>query len=776
MKILSPFNLLLISFLLWLISFLTVPVTFGYEGSIFFPVTILFLLVLFFMFGLISIKSNKRYQLKQYHSKRKIKQIVFFLFVLGFIGVCIKIYIGFFKTEIFTAEDVFLKRLEGMSKELKGGGMGIIGALLYPFSFICLLITIYHYKFFSNFFIVFIIIFGVYPFLETIFLGGRTTMVLLGFNLIFICILSFFKNSKTTLTVFKLKNKTIFKLPSFFLKKTFYIPLTVFALIFISYSIKVVNKRVTTYGYKNNVFKAWEKRDHQWVKFDSEFKKEYFSSNKERQARMLGLYGLKRYFALGPVEFVRLYNHLDSTTGYYYGQYQFNVFFKFFKFFKIPIKSFTELNEILERKAVYTTFWGPFYIDFGIFGIFIMFFWGRFVKRCYCRAMLQKTEYVIFYGFIATILLSSFFFNSMMGSSTYFLFSYLITILIFKYFPTNLKITFKKNNKILVCVFVAFASCNVKNDRIITTDKNINDSLYVVNRFFKKGDVRRYGVFSNQKTKASFVDNLHKVIEKGVPVKFNKGFYYFSLNLKGVEDALIYFDDSFIAGGLNIIESKKKPSKNITISGKLTVLDKVFIRKSRDICFDELKIVSDTINNINKKNNRGLNIYAGSENISFNSVYIENSGGNGGDYYKYSSAALQIYGWNNNPKNIKIDTLKIYNSERTAAYVTGENHTFKDVFIKKYGNGNEKNIFPLDDAKLGQEKIFSGLWLNKCNNCNFDKVTVITDSSRFYALKLGLGLYNKPTIIKTLVLDKEYKDELILDDLLTNILVKKIIY
>lgn len=437
MGTIKPLKLLFISFIVWIFFYTQTPVEYLYNGSALFPIFTIVSYILLFALGIYSLKSTF-IKIKPTISLRKVKQLIYVLFLIGFIGVLLKIYIGFFKTEIFVANDIFEKRLENMHKELTGGIIGVFASILFPFSFISLLLSIYYFKIINKFMLIFIIIFGFYPLIESYFMGGRTIIVLLGLTLIFVFYQSYFKNFNFTLVNIKISNFSLLKIPSFLFKKKIYIPLFLISILFIVYSIQIVNKRLDRFGYGDATFRVWEKKDYQWVKFDEDYKKEYFSSNKQEKSKMIGLYSLKHYFAHGVIEYIRLVNHLDKTTGYYYGQYEFNVFFKFFKAFGVPLKSANDLAKILSRKAVYSTFWGPFYIDFGIVGFIIIFFWGRFVKRVFIHAKRGRPEFVIFYGYISTIIITSFFINFLLGSSSYYLFSFFITILLFKYWPNKL--------------------------------------------------------------------------------------------------------------------------------------------------------------------------------------------------------------------------------------------------------------------------------------------------------------------------------------------------
>lgn len=437
MQAIHPIKLLLWSLLVWVFFYIQLPVTYLYSGGIWFPLFTLILFVLAFCLGVISLKTSLVKPLKV-TSNKKTKQIAYLFFFIGVIGILLKLYIGFFKSGIYIANDIFEQRLENMGKELTGGAVGVIASILYPFSFLALLVTIYNYKIFNKTHLFLIVSFGLYPIIETFFMGGRTIIALLGTTIIIVSYASFFKNTTFTIVKFKVLKTTLASLPKFLFKKKVIIPLAIVSLLFVSYSIKVLDTRLTRFNYGDTVFKVWEQKDYQWVKFDNDFKQDFYGATPEEKSRMLGLFSLKHYFVHGVFEYVRLVNDLEKTTGYYYGQYEFNVFFKFFRVFGAPLKSFDKLNDIVKRKAVYQTFFGPFYIDFGLFGIVVLFFWGRFSKRIYTHAKRGHTQYIVFYGYLSTIIITSIYLNFLTGSSSYYLFAFFVSLLVFKYWPNNL--------------------------------------------------------------------------------------------------------------------------------------------------------------------------------------------------------------------------------------------------------------------------------------------------------------------------------------------------
>lgn len=438
----SPARLILISFLIWLIPASFVEATYLFEGNVSGPVLLLAGYILFFFLGYYSIKKAQVKKAAK-HSSAKIKQITTILLFFGMIGVLVEIYIGIFVTEIFTASDTFNKRLELFYSENSSGVLGLISSPLYPLAFISFLITIYHYRLFSELFRVMTFLFGMYGLFKIFFTGGRTTIVFLLAIVFFVAYKTYVDYNKKGQLVIRFFSFHLFSFPKQLTQRKVYITTIIAVSAFISYSINIINNRVDYYGYGDSVFTIWEQKDYQRVDIDDAFKQRFYAAKDEEKNKILGWYSLKHYFAHGVYEYIRLANDL-SPFGHYYGQYEFNVPFKFFRALGIPFNSFSELNEIVKRQAVYSTFFGPFFVDFGVFGLGVLFFVGRTVKRVFVKAQSGSTPHIISYAYISLILLSSFLINFLMGASFYYLFGIIVTMLLFKFYPNNLKFTLQK--------------------------------------------------------------------------------------------------------------------------------------------------------------------------------------------------------------------------------------------------------------------------------------------------------------------------------------------
>jgi hypothetical protein len=320
-----------------------------------------------------------------------------------------------------------------------------------------------------------------------------------------------------------------------------------------------------------------------------------------------------------------------------------------------------------------------------------------------------------------------------------------------------------------ICLFLSCQKKKTLNIINPVVNSNVIDTKYIINESFTKGDVRRYGIFPNQKISQKHLSKVISLAAEGLPLIFPKGNYDTNLILKDVSNINFIFQEAIINGAVNILDG----SSNIKFEGELTMLDKLFIRKSNNIQFDRIIVKSDTIENLYHKKNRGASIYAGSKKIFFNYLKIENTGGAPDEFYKFAAAALQIHGWNNNPEQVFIHKLEIHNSARTALYLTGKGHKIDKVAILNFGLGSSKNMFGLEDAVPGEEKEFAGAWINRCNDCEIDSLSITNNFLKGkFSLRLDEGLYHEPTFIYNLHFGVKVKELPVKDDLLTNILVK----
>ncbi|TXD89692.1 hypothetical protein ESY86_07890 [Subsaximicrobium wynnwilliamsii] len=297
---------------------------------------------------------------------------------------------------------------------------------------------------------------------------------------------------------------------------------------------------------------------------------------------------------------------------------------------------------------------------------------------------------------------------------------------------------------------------------------------------FKVGDSRRYGIFPdslnnrlNPKTNKPLLTSLLDCAEKNqFEIEFIEGFYDLNLILDSRKNLSFKFNNSEFKLA-HITNEKGARSEHINFKGKLILSDSFGSYYSDHITVDSLIIKTSTRKSLEGRKSRGCHIYKGTNNLHINYLKIQNLA-SGSEVYENNHAALAIDGLRENPTYITIDEAIIESSDRHGVYITGSQNSIKKLKINSYGQGTTVYMSGMQDSDRGEERVLSGLWINRCNDCQFDEVEIHTKNSKGFPLKLDEGDASRPTFIKLLKMDVPYKDELILDDILTNVLVKKI--
>ena len=338
-------------------------------------------------------------------------------------------------------------------------------------------------------------------------------------------------------------------------------------------------------------------------------------------------------------------------------------------------------------------------------------------------------------------------------------------------------------NVILITCFALFYACKREkyNKTDISTYLPYNDSLYTLFPKYKVGDCRRYGVFpdsSNNRlhknTQKSLINSIISFAEKFKDtVYFPSGNYGANLILDSKKDIIFKFDSSEF-NLVNITNEGGEESSNIKLLGTIVLYDRLGTYNSNNIKIDSVIIKSDFNKNLRSLRSRGCRIYKGSKNISIEYLEIHDLG-SGGKVYQNNHAALAIGALRDSPEEISIKEVYIKSSDRHGAFISGTNIKINNITIEKYAQGSVGEMSAMQGTQKGEEFILSGLWINRCNYCEFDIVNIHTKYSKNgFPLKLDEGNVSKPTFIENLELDLKYTDTLVVDDILTNVLVKRI--
>ncbi len=330
---------------------------------------------------------------------------------------------------------------------------------------------------------------------------------------------------------------------------------------------------------------------------------------------------------------------------------------------------------------------------------------------------------------------------------------------------------------IIIVLITFFLACN--SDRVnqemganILNQKELDsiELLYTVDTSFNKGDARRYGLTpetaarKHLKMPNNYLTAIIDLAEKtGMTISFPKGYYPLNLTLDGRRNVKLHFNHSaFELIHITDRDGKGPRPENIELTGTLISFVRLGITEATNIKIDTILLKSNPEMSKSKLRNRGCHIYHGVKDVSINYLEIDDLG-SGNEQYKHTHAALAIDGTHNNPKQININEIYIRSSDRHGIYLTGSDHTIGTITISQFGVGSAEGMSNMQESMPGQEKEFTGVWLNKCTNTTIDQIIIDCEKSNGkFALKFERGSIFKPTIINQLIV-KNYKKDLPLD-------------
>lgn len=310
----------------------------------------------------------------------------------------------------------------------------------------------------------------------------------------------------------------------------------------------------------------------------------------------------------------------------------------------------------------------------------------------------------------------------------------------------------KKINFFLL--FVVFLSCRNDFKKESTSDNRVYvDSLYTLDKTFKIGDVRRYGVEpyseigEHPKLLKDKLEVLMDISELGIKIFFPKGVYNRTINIDNREKLQIISDSAVFTGAINI-----KNSSNVKLEGVIQTLSRFYTQNSTNLVVESIVTKTDTLIKNNIPRSTGVSIHGGSKNIKIGNILIKDSG-SGSTLYKHIKGGLIVHGHNNEPSDIKIDSVTIESSDRHGIYLTGEDIDIKYLNIKKFGIGSSKHMVPMEGGIDGEQIDFAGLWIKNCHNSFIDLAIIDTKASQGkYSINFDIGEEFRPTKIKKLVI------------------------
>lgn len=416
LKRISPTKLIFYSFLSWFLAYLIIPAHYIVNGSRLYPVFVFVGYNICLLIGFFSVKQKKQYQIPPTRIDYFTIKIAYYIGIIGFVLQFIQLV---FIDKILSANAIKV-RLENQLTEFNSGFMGIIIALTFPFAIVAFLAIFYNYKWSTTRMKIISSLFALLYIGDAYLNNARLPIAVIGF--IAIIVFLFYKAHKDKFlkkdVILKLQNTILFRIPKIFL--SYKTVLVVFILLgCLTFFKNAMVKRLEYYSYED-VLSYWETQHES--KINNDFKRETNLLNKTEKNRAVATYSLYHYFVHAPFEFQKLVNHVDEPLGTYYGKYELDVYFKLLRFFNIPIESRMEMEKILYHEGYYITLWGPFYLDFGLFGFFIAILIGHVIKKTYLLASRGHFPAILMYSYFAVVLLASFH-VSLVGSKYLYIFN-----------------------------------------------------------------------------------------------------------------------------------------------------------------------------------------------------------------------------------------------------------------------------------------------------------------------------------------------------------------
>ena len=314
---------------------------------------------------------------------------------------------------------------------------------------------------------------------------------------------------------------------------------------------------------------------------------------------------------------------------------------------------------------------------------------------------------------------------------------------------------FDSNNfKILILITLIVFSCKTDKKRL-NTDKSlsIDDSAYVIDSTYSKGDVRRYGVIPGKgigqhpKILKDKLDVLLDIAESGITITFPEGVYNRTFNIINRSNIHIIANNALFTGSIII-----NNSNSIIAEGTIQTLLQFVTNESENLIFENIIIKTDTALSGNGKRSYGCSIHGGTKNLKIKKLVVEDVG-SGSEEYKFVKGGLVVHGHNNEPQKISIDSVLIQSSDRHGAYLTGSEINIKYLRVNKFGLGSSDQMAPMEGGINGEQRNFAGLWIKNCFNSKIEKAIIdLNGSNGKFSYNFDIGESFRPFTIGELII------------------------
>lgn len=204
----------------------------------------------------------------------------------------------------------------------------------------------------------------------------------------------------------------------------------VIAVGFFSYSLFLLSDRLESMGFTMESGLEFMQRAHHFTVNESLME---MANKGEFAAALVYTYvSLTHYFIHGYYQFALLVSSFDLSN-MTAGASQFYPVFKFFGVLGYETTTAADLVKVVDESGVYSTFFGPVYMDFGYWGFLYCFVLGLFSQWSWVGALKRNGFHYMFYPYVAAVLAHSSFLNMIQGGmGLYFLVAMALAGLIVK--------------------------------------------------------------------------------------------------------------------------------------------------------------------------------------------------------------------------------------------------------------------------------------------------------------------------------------------------------
>lgn len=144
------------------------------------------------------------------------------------------------------------------------------------------------------------------------------------------------------------------------------------------------------------------------------------TNNNSIKKMMVSGFQIAQYYVHGVFEFDNLVKYYQKTPmKHQYGKFTFSIINKFTNKYEFTDSNLKEVQLVNPRGSTFITFFGGLYVDFGWFGLIVIFFYGCFQKRIMNKVTIGNNSYLplfLFFLFCNFFMLT---FNFLRGMGSY---------------------------------------------------------------------------------------------------------------------------------------------------------------------------------------------------------------------------------------------------------------------------------------------------------------------------------------------------------------------